>query len=108
MDNTLTLEAPPTMFDESAVILNQSDYSFSLLSSDNVIRGVRRMDTACYDITHGPATVQLWMERRIGNPTMFISVAPGRKSILRRDLPSDRLAEQIVELLVAHGADNSV
>jgi hypothetical protein len=107
MANALTLEAPPTMFDDLAEILKHSDCSFSLQFSDSVVRGVRRVDSACYDVSLGPASVQLEIERRMGNPTMFISVIPIRKSIWRRDLPSDRLAQQIVELLVAHGADSN-
>jgi hypothetical protein len=101
-----TLEAPPTLFDEVAAILKKSDCGFSLLSSESVNRGVRRMDSACYDVTRGHASVQLLMERRLGNPTMFISVIPTRKSIWHRDLASDRLAEHIVEWLVANGASS--
>ncbi|WP_144054774.1 hypothetical protein [Rhodopirellula europaea] len=107
MANALTLDAPPAMFDDFASILDNSDFDCTLSSSDSIERGIRRMDTASYEVTHGAASVHLAMERRLGNPTMFIAIMPAGKTLLRRDEASNRLAEQIVKLLVANGADDA-
>lgn len=106
MDNALTLEAPPTMFDDLEAILKRSECSLSLLSRDSITRGIRRKDTASYFVTLGSASAELWVERRVGNPTMVISIIPTRKSIWHPDLPSDTLAQRIVDWLVAHGANS--
>ena len=105
MDNALILEAPPTMFDELATILDANDFCHSLLSSDSITRGVRRKDSASYKVTSGGVSVELWLERRFGNPTVVISIFPAQKSSLPKDLPSAELADRIVKLLVAHGAN---
>lgn len=105
-NDALILDAPPALFDEFASILNDSQFDCSLASSDAIVRGVRRLDTATFDVTHDSTCVYISMERRLGNPTMFIAVMPTRRSFWRRDAASNRLAEQIVELLVANGADD--
>ncbi len=106
MDDALTLEAPPTMFENLEAILRQNDCDLSLLSSNSVVRGIRRKDTSCYCLTHGCASVEIWAERRFGNPTMFISIFPTQKSIRYQDLSSNTLVKRIVELLVANGANS--
>tara|TARA_R110002073_G_scaffold75697_12_gene184660 strand:+ start:4130 stop:4456 length:327 start_codon:yes stop_codon:yes gene_type:complete len=107
MANALIVDAPPTMFDDFAAILEATGYRCSQKSSGSMVRGIRRKDTATYEITHGSTRVDVAMERRLGNRTMFIAVIPTRSSFGRRDDSSDELAEQIVELLVTNGADDS-
>lgn len=104
MANALTLEAPPAMFDELASILKAGDWTFTLVNANRKIRGVRQMDTVCYAVTDGEASVELWAERRLGNPSMYISLIPSQKSISKRDLSANRLAERIAEWLVERGA----
>jgi hypothetical protein len=65
------------------------------------------MDTAYYQVTHGVARVDIALERRLGNATMFISIMPAHETYFRRDDSSDRLAKRIAKLLVANDADAS-
>lgn len=103
----LTLDAPPAMFDDLTSIVASSDFTCSLLSSNSIERGIRRVDMASYKVTHGAACVHIAMERRLGNPTISVAIIPERKSLFRGDESSNRLAVQIVDLLVVNGADDS-
>jgi len=107
MANALILDAPPAMFDDFSSFFDETEFDCSQSSSDSIVRGVRRKDTASYDIACGSTCVHVALERRLGNPTMFIAVMPTRKTVWRRDASSEQMAEQIVALLVAHGADDS-
>ena len=104
MATALILDAPPTIFDDFVSILDDTEFDCIASSKECVVRGVRRMDTACYDVSIGSTHVHVATERRLGNPTMFVAVMPNRRSFWRRDVSSQRLAERIVELLIAHGA----
>ena len=106
MANALTLDARPAVLDSFATILHDCGLGCSLMSSDSVERGIRRKDTASYQVTDGAARVEIDLERRLGNQTMFISVVPAQRSLFRSDDSSDRLAKRIVELLLANGAED--
>lgn len=108
MANILLVDAPPTMFDEFESIIAGSNFDWSKKSSQSETRGIRRKDTATYMVTHNGTCVRLAMERRLGNRSMFIGVIPMRHSIWRADVASEQLARQIIELLVANGAHESV
>ena len=105
--NALILDAPPTMFDEFVSIVDGTGFECIPLSSNCVARGVRRKETASYDIVHGSAFVHVSLEHRLGNPTMCVAIIPNRKWFWRRDNLSEQLAQQIVELLTTHGAYDS-
>lgn len=107
MTIALTLDAPPAMFGNLSLVFASSDFNCSLLSSNSIERGIRRMDMASYEVTHGAARMHIAMERRHGNPAMFIAVMPEGKSLFRSDESSNRLVVQIVDLLVANGAGDS-
>jgi len=107
MANMLIVDAPPTMFDDFESIIEGSAFCWKKMSSDSEVRGIRRKDTATYDIKHDGTRVRLAMERRLGNPTMYIALMPNRHSLWRADVPSEQLAEQVVEFLVAKGAYES-
>ncbi|WP_372722058.1 hypothetical protein [Novipirellula sp.] len=106
MVNAHCLEAPSTLFDDVGNVLAASDFCAVEKHRESNVNGVRRFDTAEFDVVDERSHVDLWLERRLGNKTMFIMVVPDRKTLWRRDHESEQLAERVVNLLVQHGASS--
>ena len=105
MVNAHILDAPPNLFDDMFAIFEANDYRCVATSRDTKTRGIRRLDTAGYDVFLGSTLVHIGIERRLGNKTISITVWPACKSFWRRDESSENLAKRLVELLIEHGAD---
>lgn len=104
MDDVLMLEAPPTMFEALPAILELTGGSVSTLTHDSVTRGIRRLDTASYRLTLGDESLELWVDRRLGNRTMNVSIFPKQKLVGQEHRSSDALACRLIDILVTHGA----
>jgi hypothetical protein len=104
MNNNFGLDAPPTMYDDFESIIENSTFCWSKESSDSVVRGIRRLDTATYNVSHEGGKVCIFMERRLHQPKMYILVMPIYPSFWRSGVASEGLAEQVTDLLVANGA----
>lgn len=102
MVNTHCLNAPPSLFDEFDDIFAASDLCVIERHRESRVKGVRRLDTAEFDVADGSCRVDVWLERRIGNNRMFVMVVPRRKSFWRRDHDSELLARRVVDLLVQY------
>ena len=103
-DNNI-LDAPPRLFDEMADILDASDFSWFQTSRESAAKGVRRHDTAGFDVTYDRTTVHIAIERRLGNPKAFVVIIPRRRSFWRRDESSEQLTERVAAVLITHGAE---
>ena len=99
IENNHILDAPPRLFDDMADILDASDFSWFQTSRESATKGVRRHDTAGYDVTLDRTTVHIAIERRLGNPKAFVVIIPRRRSFWRRDEPSEQLAERVAAML---------
>lgn len=108
MANALIVDAPPMMFEDFAAILEASEFECTQSSFDSLTRGIRRKDSATYEVSHGSTRVDVVLERRLGDQSMFIAVIPIRNAFWRRENSSDQFAQRIMELLVANGADDKV
>ncbi len=104
MANSQLLDAPPKLFEDLPSILDANKCLFVLVSNETTVRGVRRKDTACYEVSAGGTNVHVALERRLGNRAMWIAVIPNRKSIWWRDRPSEQLAEHVASILIDNGA----
>lgn len=106
IENNHILDAPPRVFDDMADILDASDFSWVQTCNESTTKGVRRHDTAGYDVTLDSASVHLAIERRPGNPKAFVVIIPRRRSFWRRDGASEQLAERVTAaMLTEHGAE---
>lgn len=104
MVNTHCLEAPWSLFDDVPAILAASDFQIVEKRRESIVKGVRRLDTAEFEVADESSRVDVWLERRLGNKTMFVMVVPRRMRSPRNTDDSDRIAERVVNLLVQHGA----
>lgn len=107
MANILMVNAPPSMYDDFESLIAQRPYCWTRVSRDSEIRGVRRKDTAIYELSNDGTRVRVIIERRLGNPSMHIAVSADHHSLWRADVESDQLAEQVIEFLLANGAYES-
>ncbi len=108
MVNTHCLEAPWSLFDDVPAILSASDFQTVEKRSESIVKGVRRFDTAEFEVADESTHVTVWLERRLGNEAMSIMVVPGGIRSPRNDNESNRLAECIVHLLTQHGAIDTI
>ncbi len=106
MQNALIFDAPPVLYDEIADILDAADYTYSRTICESRTTGVRRLDIAGYDISHGNTTVHVGIEHRLGNHKLTLMIIPNRRSFWRRDRPSEQLAERIASVLKEYGAQD--
>jgi hypothetical protein len=104
-ENTHILDASPRLFDDIADILDASDFSWVHTSNASTTKGVRRRDTAGYDVSFDGASVHIAMERRLGNPKLCVAVIPSRGLFWRHDESSEQLAQQLVAILINNGAE---
>lgn len=109
MVNTHCLEAPWSLFDDVPAILAASEFQLVEKRRESIVKGVRRFDTAEFEVVDESTHVTVWLERRLGDKAMFIMVVPGGRRSARNNDDSNRLAECVVKLLIQHGAfDNDV
>lgn len=109
MVNTHCLEAPWSLFDDVPAILAASEFQLVEKRRESIVKGVRRFDTAEFEVADESTHVTVWLERRLGDKAMFIMVVPGGRRSARNNDDSNRLAECVVKLLIQHGAfDNDV
>ncbi|MEM8672242.1 MAG: hypothetical protein AAGG48_32305 [Planctomycetota bacterium] len=107
--NAHCLDAPPSLFDEVDDIFAASDLCAVERHRESRVKGVRRLDTAEFDVADDSCRVDVLLERRLGNNRMSVIVAPRRKWFSRRGHDSELLARRVVDLLVQHkSADNQV
>jgi hypothetical protein len=106
MANGQLLAAPEWGVSELDCILKPHQISCELQYQKECDHGRRIVDLTVLVCATDRTQVEVAIEKRRGRNGADVLVIPERRSIFRRDLESESLAERIVKILCEHGASD--
>lgn len=106
MANSQLLAAPDRVVAELDFILKPHQISCELQYQKECDHGRRIVDLTVLVCENERTKVEVAIEKRRGRNGADVLVIPERRSIFRRDLASEALAEQIARILCEHGASD--
>jgi hypothetical protein len=106
MANGHLLAAPDRIVTDLVSILEPHGISCELEYEKECTHDPYVIDLTALRCASGNTHVDVGIEKRRGRNGADIVLIPERRSMFRRDLDSEALAEQIVKILCDHGATN--